>query len=68
VVFGVATEFCVRASALALLRHGFPVNLVVDAIEAITEDGGRQALEEMTAAGVRLITTEDVSQPGAPLT
>ena len=68
VVFGVATEFCVRASALALLRHGFPVDLVVDAIEAITEEGGRQALEEMTAAGVRLVTTEDVSQPGAPLT
>lgn len=68
VVFGVATEFCVRASALALLRHGLPVDLVVDAIEAINEEGGRQALEEMTAAGVRLVTTEDVSKPGASLT
>jgi len=60
VVFGVATEYCVRAVALALRERGFPVDLVVDAIKAITEEGGRKALEEVTAAGVRLVTTADV--------
>lgn len=60
VVFGVATEFCVRASALALRERGFPVDLVVDAIQAITAEGGRKATEEMAAAGVRLVTTDDV--------
>jgi nicotinamidase/pyrazinamidase len=64
IVFGVATEFCVRASALALRRHGFPVDLVVDAIKAITEEGGRTALQEMTAAGVRLVTAEETCKPG----
>jgi nicotinamidase/pyrazinamidase len=64
VVFGVATEFCVLADALALRRHGFPVDLVIDAIKPITEEGGREALATMTAAGVRVVTTDDVCRRG----
>jgi nicotinamidase/pyrazinamidase len=60
VVFGVATEFCVRASALALRERGQPVDLVIDSIQAITEEGGRKALEEMAEAGVRMVTTDEV--------
>jgi len=60
VVFGVATEFCVRASTLALLRQGFPVDLVTDAIQPITAAGGQKAVGEMVAAGARLVTTLDV--------
>lgn len=60
VVFGVATECCVLAGALALRRHGFNVDVVEDAIQPITGDGGRKALEEMAAAGVRMVTTAEV--------
>jgi nicotinamidase/pyrazinamidase len=60
VVFGVATEFCVRASALALRERGQAIDLVVDGIQAITEEGGRKALREMADAGVRVVTTDDV--------
>lgn len=60
VVFGVATEYCVRADALALRRRGLAVDLVVDAIQAITEEGGRKALEELKAAGVGFCTTREV--------
>ena len=60
VVFGVATEFCVRASALALRERGQAVDLVVDSIQAITEEGGRKALREMAEAGVRMVTTDEV--------
>jgi nicotinate phosphoribosyltransferase len=60
VVFGVATEYCVKESALALRALGLPVDLVVDAIQPITGEGGRRAIEEMLAAGVRLMTTEEV--------
>ena len=65
VVFGVATEYCVRADALDLRRHGFAVDVVADAIRPITEEGGRAALEEMVAAGARLVTTEEVCAPAA---
>jgi nicotinamidase/pyrazinamidase len=60
VVFGVATEYCVRADVLALRERGFPVDLVVDAIKPITEEGGRKAIEQMTAVGARLVNTADV--------
>lgn len=60
IVFGVATEYCVRADALALRERGFAVDLVVDAIKAITEEGGRKAIEEMKAAGVSVVKTADV--------
>lgn len=60
VVFGVATEFCVRASALALRKRGYAVNLVADCIKAITEAGGQKALEELSASSVRLVSTDEV--------
>ena len=63
VVFGVATEYCVRADALSILKRGMPVDLVEDAIKAIKKEDGRKAIEEMQAAGARLVKTEDVCQP-----
>ena len=60
VVFGVATEYCVQADVLALRERDRPVELVVDAIKAITEEDGRKALEEMADAGAEFVTTADV--------
>jgi len=60
VVFGVATEYCVRADVLALRERSMPVELVVDAIKAIDEEAGRKAIDEMTAAGAELVTTAEV--------
>jgi nicotinamidase-related amidase len=60
VVFGVTTEYCVQGAALALRERRMPVELVTDAIRAITQEGQRKAIEEMQAAGVRLVTTAQV--------
>ena len=60
VVFGVATEYCVRADVLALRERSKPVDLGVDAIRPITDEGGREALEEMGFAGAEFVTTADV--------
>lgn len=60
VVFGVATEYCVRASALALRGRDFAVNLVTDAVKGITEDGHERALQDMAERGVQLVTTASV--------
>ena len=65
VVFGVATEYCVRGAALALRERKLPVNLVTDAIRAITPEGGKKAIDEMISAGVRLVKTEDICAPAA---
>ncbi len=61
VVFGVATEYCVRGSVLGLLKRGKSVEVVVDAIRAITEEGRKKALEEMLVAGAGVTTTEMVT-------
>ena len=60
VVFGVATEYCVLSDVLALRKRNLPIAVVVDAIKAISEEGGRKALEEMAAAGAEFVTTGEV--------
>lgn len=60
IAFGVATEYCVRADVLSLLRLGRPVWLVGDAIQAIDLSAGEAALREMQEAGARLLTTQEV--------
>ncbi len=64
VVFGVATEYCIRSTALGLRKHRKKVDLVTDAIKEIRPEDGRKAIEEMAAAGVRLVKTSDVCAPG----
>ena len=63
VVFGVATEYCVRSSVLALRSRDLPVAVVRDAIKAISEEAGRKAIEEMVAAGAQSVTTAEVCRP-----
>ena len=59
VVFGVVTEYCVRCAAKGLLDRGRKVSIVKDAIETLKPDDGRRALNELQAAGARLITTDE---------
>jgi nicotinamidase/pyrazinamidase len=59
-VFGVTTEYCVRAAALGLRQRGYPATVVVDAVEAIEHEAGKKALHEMEKAGVEFTTTDEV--------
>ncbi|WP_235879699.1 cysteine hydrolase family protein [Polyangium aurulentum] len=59
-VFGVATDYCVRAAALGLAERGHRTALVTDAIAGITPEGTARALEEMQSAGVRLTRAAEV--------
>lgn len=54
-VCGVATEYCVRATALDAVKLGFETFLIKDAVKGITPEGERKALEEMEKEGVRLV-------------
>ncbi len=57
-VLGLATDYCVKATALDALRLGLRTWLVVDvcrAVELQAGDGAR-AIAEMQAAGVTLVT------------
>jgi nicotinamidase/pyrazinamidase len=66
-VCGLATDYCVRASAIDACGEGFGTTVVEDAIRAVNvkpEDGER-ALADMKAAGAKLTTSGDVLV-GAP--
>jgi nicotinamidase/pyrazinamidase len=58
IVFGVATEYCVKLACLGARRMGVPVALVTDAIRALAPKTEKESLQEMREAGVELITLE----------
>lgn len=56
VICGLATDYCVRATALDAVRLGFKTIVLTDAIAAVdlVPGDGERALAEMAAAGARL--------------
>ena len=67
VVVGLATDYCVKATALDAIRLGYKTSLVTDAIAAVdlTPDDGARAIDEMIAAGVEPLAADD-RLPGDP--
>lgn len=59
IVFGVATEFCVRLAAEGLLTRGRSVAVVTDAIEALDHEKGQRTLVDLQSWGARLISTNE---------
>jgi nicotinamidase/pyrazinamidase len=60
VVFGVATDVCVRIDTLDLCHAGARVRLVTDAIAGIAHEDTDRALQEMREAGARFVRTDDI--------
>jgi nicotinamidase/pyrazinamidase len=59
VVLGLATDYCVKATALDALRLGLQVRLLVDGCRAVElqPGDGERAIAEMIAAGIELVTS-----------
>lgn len=62
-VCGLATDYCVKNTALDAARAGFDVIVLKDACRAvdIPPGSGDQALEEMEEAGVELASSRDIA-------
>ncbi|MBN2351059.1 MAG: bifunctional nicotinamidase/pyrazinamidase [Spirochaetales bacterium] len=62
-VTGLATDFCVRATALDAVRLGYRTFLVEDACRGVDRPAGavRRALEEMEGSGVGLVFAEELA-------
>jgi nicotinamidase/pyrazinamidase len=59
VVFGVATEYCVRFAAKGLLDRGRRVSVVQDAIETLKAEDGERTVAELQNLGARFLTASD---------
>jgi len=59
VIGGLATDYCVRSTALDAVDRGLGVAVLTDAVAAVDlqPGDGARALDEVTAAGVDLVTT-----------
>ena len=53
-VCGIATDYCVRATALDAVREGFGVRLLADLSVGVAAESTSAAVEEMRAAGVTI--------------
>ncbi len=62
-VVGLATDYCVKASALDAARNGFRTYVVTDAVAAVNlkPDDGTNALSEMKRAGITLLESSQIS-------
>ena len=54
-IVGIATDYCVRATALDAVREGLTTRVLVDLTAGVAETTTQTALEEMAAAGVELV-------------
>jgi nicotinamidase/pyrazinamidase len=62
VVVGLATDYCVLATALDARERGYPVTLLAEGIRAVelAEGDGARAVERMRAEGVEVVEEVDV--------
>lgn len=61
-VTGLATDYCVKASALDARRRSLKTYVVTDAVAPVDVQAGdgERALEEMKRAGIVLVTSQDI--------
>ncbi|HEX5859120.1 MAG TPA: isochorismatase family protein [Microbacterium sp.] len=57
-VTGIATDYCVRASALDAIEHGRRVRILTDLVAGVAPESSDAALAELAHAGAELAVTE----------
>ncbi len=62
VVYGVATDYCVKAAVLGMQKRGIQTYVIEDAIEGVDINSRdvEKALKDMKDVGAKLVTTEEV--------
>jgi nicotinamidase/pyrazinamidase len=61
-ICGLATDYCVRQTALEGLRQGFAITVLVDAVRGVDLEPGdsERALDEIKVAGARFVTLDEL--------
>jgi nicotinamidase/pyrazinamidase len=60
VIYGVATDYCVKLAAEGLIKRGYKIILVEDAIKAISGQSGKATLDQLQKSGAKLAKTSQV--------
>ena len=59
---GLATDVCVKSTAIDAVKLGYEVYVVEDASRGITKEGVEKSLEEMEKAGINIIESSQIKQ------
>jgi len=59
-LYGVATDYCVKAAAESLLNRDYSVTLIIDAIKAVNPADEKVIIDELKKKGLKTATTNDV--------
>lgn len=62
VVYGIATDYCVQATALDAVANGYKVIVIEDLCRGVAPDTSTQALEKMKKEGVVLMKALDIAK------
>lgn len=57
---GLATDYCVRYTAIDACKFGFKTKVVTDAVRAVDTANTGNVLSELEAWGCSLVTSNDV--------
>jgi len=60
IIYGMATDYCVRATALDAVKLGFRVIVLEALCRGITPDTALRALQEMREAGIVVMKELDI--------
>ena len=61
-IYGIATDYCVKATALDAVKAGYRVVLVKELCRGVAPDTSQAALKEMEAAGIEFMETFDLNK------
>ncbi len=59
-IAGLATDYCVRYSAIDAAKEGFSVNVVMDACAGISDDTVRETIEDFKKNNVRMVNASEI--------
>ena len=62
IVYGIATDYCVKATALDGLKDGYKVVVVQDLCRGVADKTSNEALEEMKQKGVQIWPSLDLNK------
>ncbi len=62
IIYGIATDYCVKATAIDAAEAGYKVIVVEDLCRGVSPETTKQALQEMKAKGIHVIETLDLDE------